>query len=488
MSASAADAAPPAATLEETNLRWSAFKNSAAQAVGRVLIALSRLLLVAIIVRGAGSAVFAQYSLLFGILTLAEWLVDFGTTDIFVREICREPGRRQWLMRVLTAARLIQIPVAIGLVGMILVALRYETVVIEAGMVGAAGLVFFGGVLLYRTIFKATLKMEREMVAELVSVLLIIPLIWWVVRSGGGLTALFACHVLSRGIFFGICFFLGRRSFVPSIEGVGRADIRWAMGMSMAVGLSGLLVVVYETIDLILLSRLATLTDLAWFSAAYRFVWPLLMTQAAIGGTLYAVAASYWPAAREKFEQACQRGIDSVFLIAGVAISGFVAGAEFIMGLLGPEVVGGADALRILALLCFVKAISGTIGPVLFVVHAQKAVLYLVAGALVVKAIGSAWLAIHYGYLGVAAGAVAIDTLFVAAPSVWLVRKYSGFRVRWGVPARVVLLTAIASGAAVLVPAPAIVPAILAPSLFAILALATKTVKLSELRSLFPAR
>lgn len=488
MTASADQAPGPPPAIQTRNLGWAVFKNSAAQAVGRVLIALARLVVVAFIVRGAGSATFAEYSLLFGILTLAEWIVDFGTTDVFVREICREPEKGQRLLRVLTAARVIQVPLAILAVAGFLLALRYPMRVVEAGMVGAMALIFFGGVLVYRVVFKATLTMEREMAAELASVLLIIPVVWWVLTAGGGLTALLACHLLSRAIYFAICFAFGRTAFRPSIRGVSRDEVRWALGMSLAIGVSGLLVVFYETVDLILLSRLSTLNDLAYFSAARRFVWPVLMTQAAIGATLYAVAASYWPKDRDRFEASAKRAVDSVFLVGGIAISAFVAGAAFIMGLLGNEMVAGSDALRILALICLVKAIVATLGPLLYVVHAQKAVLWVVSAAVVVKTVASAILAARYGYLGVAWGSVVIDLVCLAIPSVWLIRRYAGLQIRWRIPLRVLALSAVSAGAGLLAPGPPIVPALTAPIVFALLVAATRTVDMADLRSLLPRR
>ena len=468
--------------IPQKDLGWNIFRNSAAQLAGRIILAAARLAVVSIIVRTFGKGTFGEYSLIFTILTIAEWLIDFGTTEIFVREVCREPAGSSRFLRVLTAAKIVQVPVAALIVALILLALRYPAHVVQAGLMGTLSLVFFAGVLIYRTVFRVTLRMDREVGAEIISVITMIPLVALVAMRGGGLFWLIGCHVVSRVVFFATCFVFGRNYYRPSLQGVGWGDVKWSMSHSAAIGASGLLVVVYETIDVLLLSRLSGMSDVAFYAAAQKFVWPLLLMQASVGGTLYSVAASYWPGARARFEEACQRGLDAVFLLAGAAISLLVSGAAFFMGLLGGEVNEGAPALQILALLCFVKAISGTLGPILYIVHAQDRVLKLIIAALCVKAFVSSIMAVNFGYLGVALGSVAVDVGLVALPSVLLIQRLTGYRVRWRVPIKVVLAASLSSLAAIAFwKVAGFASLITAGALYAVLIFAMRTVRISEI-------
>src|SRR5439155_11092158 len=144
------------------NLGWNVFKNSIVQIAGRLFISLSRLIVAGLIIRGYGKDVFGQYSLVFGILAIADWLVDFGTTDVFVRDISREPERGTRLMWVLTATKIVQIPASFAALAAILLIFRYPVNVVEAGLVGGTSLIFFGGVIAYRVIFRVALTMERD--------------------------------------------------------------------------------------------------------------------------------------------------------------------------------------------------------------------------------------------------------------------------------------------------------------------------------------
>ncbi len=466
-------------------LRFRVFKNTGAQIAGRGLIALARLLIAGLIVRALGKEIFGAYSLVFGILAIAEWLVDFGTTETFVREICREPERRPKLLRILTSSRLIQVPVAVVVLAAILLVMGYPREIIEAGLVGGLSLFFFAGILVYRTIFKADLTMEREVTAEFVAVLSMIPMVMVAARMGGGVVLLIACHVASRGVFLLLCFLLGRRSFRPSMKDVERSEVSWGLRLSAPIGTIGFFVAVYEATDLILLSRLGTMSGVGYYSAAQRLVWPMLMALSSIGATLYPVASSYWPQRTADFENACQRGIDTVLLLGGVALTSVLAAAGFFMGLLGPDLVEGQAVLRLLAILCFIKALTSTVGPVLYVVHAQTTVLRFIPVAVVAKIAVMAALIPSFGYMGAAWGALGVEVMFSAIPSVYFLWRHSGYRIRWGVPLKVVLITLISAGTLHLLTAStSVVAAVGAPLLYTVLAFAGGLIQPSEIQSI----
>jgi O-antigen/teichoic acid export membrane protein len=473
------------ALVADAELRWSVLKNTLAQVVGRNLISLSRLAVAALIVRAFGKTTFGEYSLIFGILSIGEWMLDFGTTETFVREICRDPDRREHLLRIVSRAKLWQIPAACAAVAVALLALRYPMPVVEAGIVGAASLVFFGGVLVYRIVFKATLTMERELAAELLSVLAILPLVFWVGRKGLGLTALLGCHLVSRAIFFGLCARFGRGRFRISAASTTTSEARVALRTSAPIGIIGLLVAVYEAMDVLVLSKLGGVSDVAYYSAAQRLIWPMLIGLSSIGSTLYPIAASYWPLERDRFEQACQRGVDTVVVLAGFAICAVASGAEFFMGILGSDLVKGAPALRILASLCFVKAITSTVGPLLYVVDAQKQTLRFIMVAVVAKLATLMLLAPPFGYLGVAFGALGVEICFSIIPAVRLFRRFSGYRLSWSAASRtLVVIVAAGSIAHAVAGGSYFTAAVVGPALYTPLIFLSGAASVSELQSL----
>ncbi|MGH9785878.1 MAG: oligosaccharide flippase family protein [Terriglobia bacterium] len=485
---------PPEAALEGSpilvrmptaDLGWSVFRNTASQIGGRGLIALLRLVVAGMIVRSYGPETFGEFSLVFGILTIAEWLLDFGTTDAFVREISRDPEGGPRLLRIMTAAKLVQVPVAWVALVAILIALRYPARIVEAGIVGGAGMVFLAGMLVYHTIFKASLRTDREVAAELVSTVVLIPLVWLVASRGGGLTALVGCQVASRAVFFGLCLFFGSGQHRLSLQGVAWRDVRWGLEAAAPLGIIGLLVGVYETLDILLLSKLGTFSELAYYSGAQRLVWPVFLALTAIGGTLYPIVASSWPHARSKIEQASQRGLDTAVVLAGFALCSYLAAPDFFMGLIGPELADGAAALQILAVVCCVKAISAIAGPILVAAQAQKQALQLVAAAVVVKAAVLVPLIPQFGYVGVAFGVLAVESCLSAVAALYLVRRFTGFRWRWSVPLKVMVVAVAAALAPRLVlSSHGFQAAVAAPMLYVAAVFLSGAVRVEDVRSL----
>lgn len=467
------------------HLGWRILKNTLALAVGSNLAALGRLVVLAMIARGYGISVFGSYSLLIAILAIADGVLDFGTTEVFVREVSREPHRRRRLLGILTATKLLQVPIAFAALASILLLLNYPPEVLHAGLLAGAGLLCYAAILVYRVLFRAQLTMEREVGAELASVLLMILLVPLAMRHGGGLVMLLGCHLASRAFFSALCVLFGSRQYVPSLRGVAAADLRWAFASSAVIGFAGFLVVAYQSLDLLLISKLASDADLAYYSAGQKLAWPLLMGLAAVGGTLYSVTSSHWPHDRPRFEAACQRGVDATFLLGGLGLCPMIAGSVFLMGLLGQQFSDGAAVLQVLAALCLVKAVSMTVGPTLFVVGAQKQVLLCIGLATLAKLLFLAAVARPFGYLGVGWGALAVELLFVTVPSVILVRRYAGFRFRWRVPLQTMGLTVVASlGALWVFPAGNVWSATAAVVLYGSLVLLTGAARVSDLRSL----
>ncbi len=460
-------------------------RNTLALAIGRNLIALARLALLAIVARGLGTDVFGQYALLIALLMIAEGLLDFGSNEIFVREVTSNQARRTHLLRVLTAGRLLHAPLAWAMLVVAALLLGYDRAIVQAAAVGGISLLFFGGVMVYRVVFRTELTMEREIVADFVSVIAMLAGVLWVSTQGGGIVAVMACHAVSRAVYFAAATWLGRSDFRYSIAGVCWADLVWSWKACAAVGTAGFMVMMYDPLDVLMLSRLASFEDTARFAAAQRLAWPLLITLASVSGTLYSVAAGAWPHDMPRLERACQRGLDAV-VVAGLAVvSGAIAGAEFLLSLIGTELSNGAPAFGVLVVLCVVKSISSTVGPLLLVVGAQRMALVIVGNALVFKLVAGMAVIPAHGFVGLAWSALAVEVFFVAIPALFLVRRLVCIKLQYGTALRAaaICLVSVLVTQAWLGPH-GLWPALLAPALYLSLALATRTLRLSELNQL----
>jgi O-antigen/teichoic acid export membrane protein len=468
--------------FSEKNLGRRLLHNTAALAIGSNLNALGRLVIAGWIIRSMGAPVFGEYALIGLWLTLAEWILDFGTTEVFVREANRAPERRDHLLRILCKVKLVQAPLAVLVFLTGLIAMRYSERIILAGIVAGVSLLFIAAVVVCRASFKSTLTMGREVAAESASVLsmfLLLPVVLWL---GWGLMGLMAAYAVSRGVFLAGCLMLSRGAVTLSTRGIGFADARWLMASSFAIGILGFAAALYSAVDLLILSRVAVLSDVGMYSGAQRLTQPLLMALNSIGVSVYPVLA--FMKTPERFRETCQRAVDAMVLLGGLAVVGIWCGADFFMWLLGPEFASGSDVLRVMAVACVVRAVSSLTGSVLFLARAQTHALAYMCAGLMVKIAVLAAVTPRMGSLGTAIGALLVESVFLLPLTLYFVHSFTGYKVALS---RIGSIIAVAAG--VVVVTRAVLPAgiaggVVAALLYGIAVLVLRIVRVSEVRAL----
>lgn len=475
--------APHAAHVSDRNLSRRFFKNTAALAVGWNINAMGRLVAAGLVVRTMGVEVFGGYALLVVWLTIAEWILDFGTVEVFVREVNHDPDQRGYFLRIFLALKAVQAPFAWLVLATGLILMRYPKDILSAGIAAGTSLLFTSGVVLCRAIFKAALTMEREVFSEFVSVVLMLPAILLVAHFHWGLPGVMATYVFSRAVFCVGCLIQARGLIDFSVAGVRLSDLRWGAQSIFTIGVIGFVVVVYTAADLLVLSRTATLSDVAVYSAALRFTLPLTMALNAIAVSLYPVLALL--KSPEQFHKTCQNAVDITVLLGCFALVGLWGGAEFFMSLLGKQLVYGSDALRILGIVCVIKAVPMVIGPALFLVRAQRYALGYMLMALLVKIAVIAASTLKFGYMGGTYGALAVETLFLTPVTMYYVRRFTGFQIRFNKIWKLVpVVIAVAWLTRVLVPSGNIFGAALAAVLYPALIFGLRILKPQDLQLL----
>jgi O-antigen/teichoic acid export membrane protein len=145
--------------------------------------------------------------------------------------------------------------------------------------------------------------------------------------------------------------------------------------------------------------------------------------------------------------------------------------------------------LRLLALLCFVKAITSTVVPLLYIINAQSLALRFVMTSVLVKSVVLVPLAMAGGAVGVAAGVLAIELLWAVTATVYLFQRFGGCRLQWVVAVKAAIaMTAAAFIAVVIFPDGGLPAAIVAPIAYVPLTAASGAVRLHDVHVLLGRR
>ncbi len=79
--------------------------------------------------------------------------------------------------------------------------LQYSDPMIRVGAIGGISLFVYAGILAYRALFQTRMLMERDVLAEVIGTLAMVPLIWYACLQNSSLDILIACYVASRIVF-----------------------------------------------------------------------------------------------------------------------------------------------------------------------------------------------------------------------------------------------------------------------------------------------
>jgi O-antigen/teichoic acid export membrane protein len=255
------------------------------------------------------------------------------------------------------------------------------------------------------------------------------------------------------------------------------------------IGFIGLFSVVNNAVEIVLLTKLSTLNDVAIFSAAQKLGWPLFMILTAVGTVFYPVLASYWVDKKEQFYETAQQAFNIIALLGFLALSGMFVGAEFMMSLISPELSEGVDALQLLALMFLFKSFSASLGPILFIVGAVREALTFFACAVVLKIAIVFIVAAKYGYFGTAIVSICVELAFVFPLTLYYLNKKAQLNIQF-LPAILLALTCIVTILLfeLLFDIASMLALVLAPICMLVLVLTTKQTSLAKVMSIIKLR
>ncbi len=472
--------------IPASGLAGSLLKNAVSQIGGRLLLSLGRLGAALLIVHLLGTDRFGEYALVLNFVALFEWLCDFGQTDIAVRNICQMPVQERAELGALAWLKILHGVLFCLLLPVTLAAAGYSAPMIRAGVAGGVSLLFYAGVQVFRTNFKTRMCMERDILAELGGLVAMLPLTWWACRTGAEVDVLVGGYCVGRVVFFVLMLAFARGLARPDWHRA-RWDQIWTLfRQSAPLGVTGLLVSVYDTLPAVALSKLADMHAVAEYAAATRFVYPVIIVVQALSSAFYPPLAMQWRISAAGCAALQQAALNVSILIGGGLFCGIFGGSAFLMGLMGPAIGAATPVLRVMALVVLARSITTAMSP-LIVVAGRQGMGLVLTGLSVLLEIGALLVLVpRYGLMGAVGGYLGLELLLGVWPVSWLGQRAAGVRMRWGIPARLVTCALAAVSIASLLPTSgSLVGGILAGVFFLLLAVATGSLSVRQVRAIF---
>jgi O-antigen/teichoic acid export membrane protein len=198
-----------------------------------------------------------------------------------------------------------------------------------------------------QVIFNAKLKMEHTVVGNVIRDILLLTFALYLSRMNAAFLAyIWSSLVASMGTAL-YTQIVGYRLVIPKfVLDINRYEKLFKA--SLPLGLSGIALYIYNYVDTIMLSKMATMAMVGYYGVAYKFVFLGQLIPNAILITLFPIFAKLNQSDKPKAQRYFQYGFDSVLLIAVfLAACGILFSRNVILLLFSPEYLPSVIPLTI---------------------------------------------------------------------------------------------------------------------------------------------
>jgi len=425
------------AERQATPLLRAVIANAGKLTGGRLALAMLRFAATLVLVQRAGMERFGEFALMLSFILLAEWLSDFGLSDIAVRQIAADPRRRPATLGAFGIAKLAQgLLAALLLWGGVWLA-GYGVEVVRSAMIAGAAVLVYVGVQVYRVEFRSRQQMGRDTGAEVVAAMVFLLAIWVVTGHDASLETLTLCYVLSRAVNLAAAAGFARGWPRLGFDGSFRSELRVLAVASIPLGFTGLMVCTYEAMAQIALSQWSTSEEVGIYAFGMRAMMLALVAEQALATAVFPLLATQWAKDRPAFVRTMQTVMDWGLLISGAFFCFLHTGAPWLVSLVKDDSHAIADVLQLLSWAIPARVAVALVGPMLVIsgrlIHAVWIPVLVVAAK---------WMALTVfapqGAYGAAIAFLIAEIGVGLLPNLFFCQWASGVWLRWSVPARVV--------------------------------------------------
>lgn len=416
---------------EQGSNQRSVARNAVYQIGGRFSVSAGRLIVAILIIRYTGAERFGEYSLILSLLLIGEWLVDFGISEIGVRSISQQRDRQDLLLRAATIITSVQAIVASVVMLAALHLMDFPPHIIRAATIGLLGLFVYAGIIVYRILFRVRMSIEKNVVAEVLGLITMIPLVIWACLEDATVDVFIGTYLVSRIVHFCIVMFLGRGSLRLRLTGEERAVVREMVLQAAPLGVAGLLNSVHANMIPVMLSKMVGMGAVGEYSYTVRFAMLVVMVIQSLNIAFFPLLSAYWVSDKEKFAQTQQNALEvSVLIGAGLFVL-MNASAEFIVDLAGAQMADAVLVLRLMSWLVLLRVITMPISPLIVVAGGQMKTLWIAALSLVFQFLALLLLVPDYAAVGAVVAALLVKLTIGTVPIIVISGRLTGLPLKW---------------------------------------------------------
>jgi len=421
------------------NLAQLVLKNTGVQVLAKVVVSSLRILASVLLARYLLVEGFGEYSILFVIMGIAEAFVDFGASHVSAGELTKDWEGRNRFVSNLMAIKVVLAGAALAVTVALANFMGYSDELRRALYIATPVYFFFVLTSSGLVLFETKLKMEYAALANSVDAIVYFACVLGVIHWGGNLVHLVLAVMVSKAVNMIITYYLVRQWVTPSLREWSLSDLAALFRKILPLGISLLMVILYHSVDIIMLSKMSGTEAVGIYGAAYRFVYILPTLSAMLLASVFPLLVRYRRDDRDQFRLIFQKCFDYtaivavftflVLLFASEAIIFILFGEAFLRSVPVLQILGGGVALMLF---------SSLMGPCFIVVDKQDKAMILAILGVVINVTLNLIMIPRLSYIGAAAATV-ITELSLLVPGTYLLMRYFGFELSLSVTGKAVM-------------------------------------------------
>ncbi|NWJ97424.1 MAG: flippase [Chloroflexi bacterium] len=290
------------------------FKNIGWQYLNTLVTLISGLLMIYILNHYLGIEGYGKYNLVLGFVPTFQILTDWGVTQIALREIAKERSQLTLILGNLFWLRLALSLPALLICWTVALLLNYSGEVLFTIFLFSA-LLLHGPFEVFSLVFHVDLQSKYVVIPTIICTLLNFGLVSSVVIFNLGMAPIFGAILLTNALRLGSGLILAGKFERPCFK-LNFSIWRKLLLMALPLGLTSMVSAIYQQIDVVLLSKLATPYAVGIYSAALRLTNFTTFIPLAIASSLFPLFSNYYTTDQERLRTLYRQALAAMFGLA----------------------------------------------------------------------------------------------------------------------------------------------------------------------------
>lgn len=408
--------------------------NTLIQIISKVLATLLGLFTVGIITRYLGDAGYGQYTTVITYLSFFGIIADMGLTLITVQLISRPGADEKKILGNLLSLRLFSALLFLCLAPILIWFFPYADTIKLGVAIAAASFLFTAINQIFVGFFQKRLRMDKVSIAEVLSRLFLLLGAYLAWRWDRGLSGILWATVLSSFVNFLYLWLSARKmtSFRLCYDARLWKEIlvlSWPLALTISLNL------IYLRSDILLLSliprpsEIGIIAEVGLYGAAYKIIDVLITVPFMFSGLILPFLSAAWAKKNiARFNRLSARSFELLLLVSlPFAAGAQIVSEELMVMVAGPDFRASGPILRLLIFASLFVFAGNIFAHGVIALEKQKKII----GAYIFTAFSSLALYLllipKVGYMG-AAWVTVYSEATIALASLYIVKKYTGFK------------------------------------------------------------